>query len=102
MATNIITPEDLQSFKQELLIEIEKIVSQKQTTPARKWLKSYQVMRMLTLSPGTLAHLRVNGTLPYTKIGGVIFYDYEDLEKMLEANKRNVHFAGKKLTLEDI
>ena len=100
MATNIITPEDLQNFKQELLIEIEKIVSQKQTTSGRKWLKSHQIMRMLTLSPGTLAHLRVNGTLPYTKIGGVIFYDYEDLEKMLAAHKRNVHFAGKKLTLE--
>ena len=99
MATNIITLEDLQDFKQELLTGIEKILSQKQTTTARKWLKSHQVMRMLTLSPGTLAHLRVNGTLPYTKIGGVIFYDYEDLEKMLEAHKRNVHFAGKKLTI---
>ena len=99
MAAYIITPEDLQKLKQELIIEFEKIVSQRQTQPARKWLKSHQVMRMLTLSPGTLAHLRVNGTLPYTKIGGVIFYDYEDLEKMLEEHKRNVHFAGKKLTL---
>jgi hypothetical protein len=99
MATNIITLEDLHYFKQELLIEIEKIVSQKQTTSTRKWLKSHQVMRLLALSPGTLAHLRVNGTLPYTKIGGVIFYDYEDLQKMLDENKRNRHFAGKKLAM---
>ena len=95
MPVNILTPEDLQNFKQELLIEIEKIVSQKQTTPSRKWLKSHQVMRMLTLSPGTLAHLRVNGTLPYTKIGGVIFYDYEDIQRMIEERKQNPHFIGK-------
>lgn len=100
MATNIITLEDLHHFKQELLTEIENILSQKQPSTSRRWLKSHQVMRLLALSPGTLAHLRVNGTLPYTKIGGVIFYDYNDLEKMLNANKRNQHFAGKKLTMD--
>lgn len=100
MATNIITPEDLQKFKQELLTEIENLMSQKQTTAAR-WLKSHQVMRLLALSPGTLAHLRVNGTLPYTKIGGVIYYDYDDLQKMLTEHKRNPHFAGKKLAAFD-
>lgn len=101
MPIDIITPADLQHFKQELLTEMEKLLSQNQTiTPMRKWLKSHQVMRLLALSPGTLAHLRVNGTLPYTKIGGVIFYDYEDLQKMLEDNKRNHHFAGKKLAMD--
>src|SRR5258706_1996521 len=69
MATTIITPEDLQNFKQELLAEIQNLLSQRQTAPARKWLKSHEVRRLLTLSPGTLANLRVNGTLPYTKIG---------------------------------
>ena len=97
MATTIITPEDLQNFKVELLAEIQKLLSQRQTTPARKWLKSHEVRRLLTLSPGTLANLRVNGTLPFTKIGGVIFYDYDDIQKMIEGHKNNSHFAGKKL-----
>lgn len=74
MAATIITPDDLQSFKQELLSEIQKLLSQRQTAPARKWLKSNEVRRLLLLSPGTLQNLRVNGTLPFTKIGGVIFY----------------------------
>ena len=87
MAANIITLEDLQSFKQELLTELQKILTQRQTLPARKWLKSHEVRRLLTLSSGTLQNLRVNGTLPFTKIGGVIFYDYDDIQKMIEENK---------------
>ena len=34
---------------------------------------------MLRISPGTLQNLRVNGTLAYTKIGGIIYYKYEDI-----------------------
>lgn len=96
MAANIVTLEDLQNFKQELITEIQKLLSQRQTTPARKWLKSNEVRRLLLLSPGTLQNLRVNGTLPFTKIGGVIFYDYDDIQKMIEANKRNPNFLGHK------
>lgn len=96
MAATIITPEDLQNFKQELLTEIQQLLSQKQTAPTRKWLKSNEVRRLLLVSPGTLQNLRVNGTLPFTKIGGVIFYDYDDIQKMIEEHKRNPHLIGKK------
>lgn len=89
MPANIVTVEDLQSFKKELLAEIQKLITQRHTTPARKWLKSHEVRRLLLVSPGTLQHLRLNGTLPFTKIGGVIFYDYDDIQKMLESNKKN-------------
>lgn len=93
MAANIITLEDLQSFKQELLAEIRNMLSQRQTTPARKWLRSHEVRRLLSLSPGTLQNLRINGTLPFAKIGGVIYYDYEDIQKMLEQSRKNSHFV---------
>jgi hypothetical protein len=89
MTVNIITFEDLQTFKQELVHELLQLLSQRQVTPARKWLKSKDVIRLLLVSPGTLQNLRINGTLPYTKIGGVIFYDYDDIQKMIESNKRN-------------
>jgi predicted site-specific integrase-resolvase len=55
--------------------------------PAKKWLKSYEVRELLNISPGTLQNLRINGTLPYTKIGGVMFYDYEDIKKILTENQ---------------
>ena len=96
MSVAIITPEDLQNFKIELLEEFKKLLSQRQATPANKWLKSHQVRRMLSISPGTLQHLRVKGTLPFTKIGGVIFYDHDDIEKMLQENKNNRDFPGRK------
>ena len=86
----------MQNFKQELLTEIQKLLSQRQTTPARKWLKSNEVRRLLLVSPGTLQNLRVNGTLPFTKIGGVIFYDYDDIQKMIEEHKRSPHLTSKK------
>jgi Helix-turn-helix domain len=84
MPANVITPEDLQAFKTELLAEIEKMLSQRNTMPDRKWLKSNEVRRLLTISSGTLQNFRVNGSLPYTKIGGVMYYDYDDVNKMLE------------------
>jgi hypothetical protein len=89
MAANIVTLEDLQNFKQEILSEIQKILSQKHTIPVKKWLKSHEVRRLLTVSPGTLQNLRVNGRLPFSKIGGVIFYDIDDVQKMIQDNKSN-------------
>lgn len=87
MATEIITSDDLQEFKQELLKEIEKLLREVNGQAIKKWLKSPDVRKLLNISPGTLQNLRVNGTLPYTKIGGVIYYSYEDIQKMLKENR---------------
>lgn len=86
MAVEIITKEDLKNFKSELLSEIKRIID---GAPEQKqWLKSTEVRQLLGISPGTLQHLRVIGTLPYTKIGGTMFYSYEDVKQMLEKNKK--------------
>jgi DNA-directed RNA polymerase subunit F len=94
MAANIITTEDLEKFKEELLEELKKLLPE--GTTHKKWLKSHQVMKMLSVSPGTLQNLRVNGTLPFTKVGGIIFYDYDDIQKVLEEHKRNRDIFNKK------
>ena len=57
------------------------------TQKKKKWLKSNEVRKLLNISPGTLQNLRINGTLSYTKIGGIIYYAYSDLMKVLEQNK---------------
>jgi hypothetical protein len=85
--TNIVTVEDLEAFKHSLVETLVNVLSERATTPARRWLKSHEVRRLLTLSPNTLQALRENGLLPFTKIGGVIYYDYDDIRKMLEENK---------------
>ena len=88
MAATIITTDDLREFKVELLEEIKGILSE-DNTQNKQWLRSSELRKMLKISPGTLQNLRVNGTLPYTKIGGVIYYEYSDILKMIEDNKFN-------------
>jgi hypothetical protein len=88
MATaNIVTVEDLEAFKERLLQDISDILSQRKGAPVREWLKSSEVRRILMISPNTLQMLRVKGKLPFTKIGGVFYYAYKDIAKMLEENK---------------
>ena len=92
MPAEILTTDDLREFKIELLKEFKQILAVHHGQPSKKWLKSYEVRKLLGISPGTLQNLRVNGTLPYTKIGGVMFYDYEDIKKMLKENQVNNKF----------
>ena len=98
MPTEIVTTDDLKKFKVEILDEFRKILKEHHGQPAKKWLKSYEVRELLGISPGTLQNMRVNGTLPYTKIGGVMFYDFEDIKKMLEKNqvKNQFIFGGQR------
>jgi hypothetical protein len=87
MAVEIITKEDLKNFKTELLNELKELFST--TSDQQKpWLKSQEVRKLLAISPGTLQHLRIIGTLPYTKIGGTLYYKHEDVIQMLEKNKK--------------
>ena len=87
MAATIITTEDLYEFKIGLLKDIKKMLESKSGYNSKKWLKSQDVREFLGISPGTLQNLRINGTLPYTKVGGVIYYDYQEITKVLEENR---------------
>jgi helix-turn-helix protein len=87
MSAEIITKEDLQSFKVELLQELTSLINTKKADQ-KEWLKSADVRKMLGISPGTLQNLRISGTLAFTKIGGTIFYAYADVIKVLQKNKR--------------
>jgi len=82
MAAEIITKEDLQEFEDRLINKIISIVGQSTEQP-QKWLKSYQVKNFLKISTNTLQTLRDNGTLPFSKIGGILYYSYDDILKIL-------------------
>ena len=87
MPTSIITTDDLREFKLELLQEFKEILSKQTPGTNKQYLKSAEVMEWLQVSPGTLQTLRINGTLPYTKMGGIIYYDAEEIQQILEKNK---------------
>jgi len=87
MPATILTVEDLADFKQELLTEIKSFLSDR-TATNRKWLKTYEVRKILGLSQGSLQNLRLNGSLPFSRVGGIIYYDYDDIQKLLDDSKR--------------
>jgi hypothetical protein len=83
----LLTVEDLCDFKRQLLFEIKTLLKDQTGQPAKKWLKSKDVRKLLNISPGTLQNLRVKGILPFTRVGGVIYHDAEDIQHMLESKK---------------
>lgn len=98
MEISIVTVDDLLAFKSEMIDHLEKVKEEilqnlPQTVapaePELDLLRSFQVQKLLGISAGTLQTLRINGTIPYTKVGGVIYYDRQDIMKILEENRRN-------------
>lgn len=86
MAIEILTKQDLNDFRTLLLDDIREIFTSK-AEQQKQWLKSSEVRKLLKISPGTLQSLRINKTISYTKIGGIIYYPYQDIEKLLDHNK---------------
>ena len=89
MATSIITTDDLRDFKLELLDDIKKLLTKQSDAKLKKYLKSAEVMELRQISQGTLQNLRINGTLPYTKMGNIIFYDSDEIQKVMLSNRIN-------------
>jgi len=87
MPAQILTTDDLYDFKIELLDELRTLFGLTKQAQAKKWLKSREVRRLLNISPGTLQTLRLNGTLPYTKIGGTLYYSASDIDTVLNKNQ---------------
>ena len=94
MAATIITKEDLLEFKEDLLNEIREMiqpVSKPATAEGKQWLKSWEVKKMLGISNGTLHTMRLKGTIAFTKMGGLMFYSYDDILKLMKPQKITQH-----------
>jgi hypothetical protein len=87
MNLEVITKEDLRDFKNEMLSEIARLMQPSQGQ-SKKWLKSVEVRKLLKISPGTLQNLRINGTLRFTRIGSLLYYKQEDINKLLEGGQQ--------------
>jgi hypothetical protein len=84
----ILTLGDLVEFKEDMLQEVKRAMKECVSgSPGKRWLKSAEVKKLLGISHGFLQSLRDSGVLPFTKIGGSIYYDYEDITFMMSANK---------------
>ena len=74
-AHQLITIDDLEQFRKKLVDELLAAIRNQGGIVPKKWMKSHEVRRLLKISPGTLQTLKSSGVLPYTKMGGVHFYD---------------------------
>lgn len=78
------TKDDFIALKSDLIEEIRRIISPVQND--NEWLKSKEVMDLLKCSTGSLQNLRVSGALPFSKIGGTIYYSRKDIMRLLNKN----------------
>ena len=86
----LITVGDLERFRVSLLEEIKKIVSGPKTEAQKKWITTSEVRRVFDISLSKLHALRASRQLAYMRIGGVIYYDITDIEKMFDRFKTPV------------
>ncbi len=97
MEITIITKEELVEFKNDFLKEIEKLLMNNKEKISRlqngrspiekRWMKSNEARKLLNISPGTFHKLKTNGIVPYSRIGKVCLYDYEEIVKLIQSNK---------------
>ncbi|MFB9053083.1 helix-turn-helix domain-containing protein [Formosa undariae] len=90
MPTSIITTDDLHEFKLELIDDIKRLLTEQSKRQLKTYLKSTEVMSLLKISSGTLQNLRLNGTIPYTRIGGIIYYSAEEIQAVMIENKVDI------------
>jgi hypothetical protein len=79
----IVTKEDLEQFRIQLLEDIRQILIARDAKLMKPWLKNAEVKKLLDISTNTLQRLRVSGKLRFSKVGGIHYYKFEDIEKLL-------------------
>jgi len=78
-----VTKEDLQIFRMQLLNDIRQLITSVKAKPVKPWLKNLEVKQLLGISSNTIQRLRVAGKLRSCKVGGIHYYRYDDIEKLL-------------------
>ena len=75
-------------IKNENLQKLKKLPPYHPPVLEREWFRTWEVLNMLQVSKGTLQNFRKNGTIGYSKVGGMLFYHVDDIQNI--AKKRNV------------
>lgn len=86
MSMEIVTREDLQIFRLQLLKDIQEIISRVKDSTYNKpeGYKTVHVRKMLGCSINKLVLLRTTGKIRVKKIGGTLYYNKEDIKRLLE------------------
>ena len=83
----IVTKEDLQVLRIQLLDDIKRLLGSKpMPTETQDWVKSAEARKILKASPGTLQNLRITGKLNPVKIAGTWYYSLKQINSLFENN----------------
>ena len=84
MQLEIVTKDDLQTFRLQLLEDIQRLL--RPTETPKKWLRSREVRKLLQISAGTLQNLRINDTLHPVRLPNsrLWYYDADEVARILQ------------------
>jgi hypothetical protein len=86
MVIEVVTKEDLQQFRTQLINDLKELLIPKEAKLVKPWLRNSEVRKLLNISANTVQRLRIAGKLPSSKVGGIHYYRYEDIEKLLNSD----------------
>jgi len=81
MNIDLLTGKDLLEFEERLVQRL-----QQTQTQLKRWLRSKEVCNMLGVSPSGLQNMRVQGLIPFSKLGSSVYYPLDGIEKALNSN----------------
>ena len=88
MSIRIATIEDLMKIKSELIEEIKVIIGDLDAQPHQKrWFRNTELQEYLNLSASSIQNLKNSGELPFSKVKGTVFYDINEINKLMKKNK---------------
>ncbi len=85
MGIEVVTKEDLQQFRLQLLNDLRQLLEPKDAELNKPWLRNAEVRKLLNISSNTVQRLRIAGKLHSTKLGGIHYYRFEDIKKLLDS-----------------
>lgn len=83
----LVTRGDLEQLKNDLIGAMKSVMNNGNSKSSKPYLKSDEVRKLLGISSGKLLTLRTTGVIPFTKIGGVVYFEAADIQRLFEKNK---------------
>ena len=84
MGVEVVTKDDLEAFRLKLLGDIKDLLSIKVSASEKlEGLKTSDARKILGCSINKLVALRINRKIRTKKIGGTLYYNREDIAKLL-------------------
>lgn len=79
-----ITHRDLERLKNEILIALEQKINAIESRKENRWLRTNDMIKEYGFSISSLTAKRKEGSIPYSKFEGVLFYDRKRIDQLLE------------------